>query len=220
MSYTIAFYNSDAQCGFTANVTQCCVTVSVIPNAYPRWILEFGDDGIITSSDVDSTIATYCFDTLGNYKISLTYLDEYGNPGCGATQFHEIEELCDCVQWLCWDMLANCCVLDTITGFEIIVNGNPVIIDLPHTYVAGAYPWLSDTLVTILESYNYGGEFYSYMSEVEECKKGNDPIPGFFFVNSSVQIVRILGVRDCSFPNPPPVWEQTKVEFESQFCDF
>ncbi|MBK9150190.1 MAG: hypothetical protein IPM26_04025 [Saprospiraceae bacterium] len=216
------YFSGYSQCGFQVSIEQCCVTVSVIPNAYPRWMIEFGDDHIITSSEVDSTVATHCFEGgPGSYKIVLTYLDEYGNHGCGADEIIFINEACDCVQWLCWDMLANCCVMDTIKGFEIMVNGNPVIIPLTPTYVAGAYQWLSDTLVTILESYNYGGEFYSSFEPViKKCKKGNDVIPGFFFVNSSIQIVRILGVVDCNFPNPPPDWREAKVEFKSGFCNF
>jgi hypothetical protein len=55
------YFSGYSQCGFSVSIEQCCVTVSVIPNAYPRWMIEFGDDHTITSSEVDSTVATHCF---------------------------------------------------------------------------------------------------------------------------------------------------------------
>jgi hypothetical protein len=206
-----------AQCGFESiTVDSCCVTVTVKENEHPRWILDFDKDTSFLSTWLSSNTVSYCFDTVGVYDITVTYYNSSGNPVCGATQAVMVDTMCNfpCVQWICWDMLAHCCILDTITGFEIIVNGSSIVIPLTHTYVAGAYQWLADTLVTIMESYSYGGEFYSY-HETEECKKGNDVIPGFFFVNSSIQIVGIIGLVDCNFPGTPPDWKETKVGFNS-----
>ena len=218
-------YNfSAAQCGFESiSVDSCCVTVTVIENEHPRWILEFDKDTSFLNTLLTSNTVTYCFDTTGVYDITVTYYNSSGNPVCGASQAVNVDTMCNfpCVQWVCWDMLANCCVLDTITGFEIIVNGNPVIIPLTPTYVSGAYTWLADTLVTIMESYNYNGDFQSYMPQVEDCKKANqDPVPGFFFINSEIEIVRILGVVNCAGPFDPPHWVEAKVEFEKWHCEY
>lgn len=112
-------------------------------------------------------------------------------------------------------MLGGCCVLDTITAFEIEVNGVPITIPIGPQYVAGAYNWLASTMISILESYNYGGYMQDESELTEACTKGNlDIIPGFYFYNSSVKINAIIGVVNCAGPRDLPELGETKVNFQ------
>ncbi|MBK9150127.1 MAG: hypothetical protein IPM26_03705 [Saprospiraceae bacterium] len=212
--------NLKAQCGFkNIEIDSCCITVEVLENEYPRWSVKIDTLTTIWSMDLDSNRFTYCFDTKDSFELELIYYNEFGFPGCGASQWVNIDEICvidtPCIQYLCWEMLGGCCELDTIKAFEIEVNGVPITIPIGPQYVAGAYNWLASTMVSILESYSYGGILESESEFTDPCLKGDlTPIPGFYFYNSSVRINAISGVVNCAGPGDPPEWKDTKVNFQ------
>lgn len=211
-------------CGFngTPSVTDCCVNVKVMPVSGYTWTVDMGDGTVITSANEPDNEFTYCYGTGGGYKLKLLYSSSSGLP-CGAEHNISVSGGCfsldSCFYTLCWEMLASCCVLDSVQSITVVINGDTLTYNFTNPiHVTGNYHLIVDEILAILDSLNWGGLFVSYLTGTDyECNKANDPnseIPGFHFFNSAFPIVSINGLKDCS-----GIWEYEEIELERENCD-
>lgn len=170
-------------------------------------------------------IMEYCFDSPGEYCfiLQLTGVNGPEPPQLGDPDPYDDHKICfeiedcpnneeenECVQFICWEMLAGCCDLDVVESItlEDCFNRQTTYSFGPHN-VAGNYNVIVGEIISILNGVNWGGNFLSYHN-CKKCLKGdnqNSEIPGFFFIGSNVRIVSINGKKDCATPPNPPDWQ-------------
>jgi hypothetical protein len=169
-------------------------------------------------------IMEFCFDGTGVYcfEVQLIGINGPGLPGNSTYDPNDPHKICfniercendpdpeECVQYICWEMLAGCCDMDIVESITLAdCAGNPTTYPIgPHT-VGGNYNDIVADILAVLNSQNWGGTFQSY-HPCKTCQKGGDPnsqVPGFFFINSSLRIISINGQKDCATPPDPPNW--------------
>lgn len=169
-------------------------------------------------------IMEFCFDGTGVYcfEVQLIGINGPGLPGNSTYDPNDPHKICfniercendpdpeECIQFICWEMLAGCCDLDIVESITLAdCNNNQTTYPIGPYTVGGNYNDIVADILAVLNSQNWGGTFQSY-HPCKTCQKGGDPnsqVPGFFFINSSLRIISINGQKDCATPPDPPNW--------------
>jgi len=178
-------------------------------------------------------IMKYCFGQLGNYCFHVgivganvpeppSFDPTPGSPDRVCFEITDCDIDCadcglECVDYICWEPLAGCCDVDIVTGLEVELSpGNIVIIPIGPITVNGNYNQIVAAFLAALDALNWGGTFQSSYDDIgEPCIKNGDPtsiVPGFFFINSSIKILKIHGLQQCIKPGEPIGWEPIEKE--------
>ncbi len=189
------------------NIEDCCVTfaVTIFDHLdYAYFELETGDGTVLTDDQLNSGGTTkYCYRGSGQYTMVLKVYDDNDDFICSYSVNVEIvnidfgtsNDFCPlgCISYLCWKDFIG--FFDCFNFIEIMLeDGTLVQYTIPEIPVVGGYSQIADALKNVMESNNYGGYFASEHF-IQDCSKGSNPTPGFFFINTSIIITRICGTN-------------------------